>query len=134
MASSDFTKDIRKKYWVFRVMDWLCLFAPMIIYVLVALFSGGVTTTGKVTVVGTVLIAIILTVFNIIAKKRITCIIWIVLIGLYVAFKEYLLPLIIIMAVCSIVDNFILAPIVEHYRVKLISSKTIDEREDFKKE
>lgn len=132
--NSDYTNAIKKKFWTYRIADWACLFAPVIIYCNVALFSGGVTTTGKVSVVGTVLIAIILTVFNIVAKKKITCIIWIVLIGLYVAFKEHLLPLIVIMAICNVIDNFWLGPMSEYYKVKLISAKTIDERENYKKE
>lgn len=132
--NSEYTNNIKKKFWTYRIADWCCLFAPVIIYGTVALFSSSVSATGKASVVGVALIAVILTIFNIVAKKRITCVVWIVLIGLYVAFKEHLLPLVIIMAICNIIDNFWLGPVSEYYKVKLISAKTIDERENYKKE
>lgn len=130
-AKSEYTKTLCKQYWLYLILDWTCLFAPTIIYVFIALFSTGVTTTGKVSVVGTVLIAGILTIFNIIMKKRLTCIIWITCIGLYIAFTEYLLSLVIIMAVTSAIHDFILAPLVDTYKVKKISAKTDDDRKAF---
>jgi len=118
-------------------MDLLILLLPILIYVIIALSDGGVTTTGKVSVVGTVVLAGILSVFNVIAKKRLTCIPWIVLIGLYLALKqvgESLIVFIIIMAITTTIDNFILTPIIATYENKLDASRTIDEREDLKKE
>lgn len=128
MGKSEYTKTYARQYWLYKILDWICLFAPVITYVFIALFDSGITVSGKVSVVGTVLIAAILTVFNIIAHRNLRCIIWIVLIGLYVAFKNYLLPLVIIMAVSSILDDFILGPLVAYYKSKVIASKTIDER------
>lgn len=130
---SDYTKALKNKYLWFKVLDWLCLFAPTIIYVIVALFSTGVVVTGKVAIVSTVLIALILTLFNIIVKKKISCIPWILLIGLHIAFSEYLFPLIIIMAITSALHDFLLMPLVNSYKIKVISSKTIDDREAFSK-
>lgn len=131
MAKSEYTKTLIRQFWLYRILDWICLFSPTIIYVFIALFSGGVTVTGKVTVVGTVLIALVLTIFNIIMKKRLTCIIWIGLIGLYVAFKEALLPLIVIMAITSVMHDFLLAPLTETYKTKMLASKTDDDKKEF---
>ena len=128
---SEYTKTLEKQLTLFRIFDWICLFLPTIIYVFIAWFDTGVTVAGKVTVAGTVLIALILTVFNIIAKKNLTCVIWIVLIGLFVAFERFLIPLIFIMAVTSCIHDFLLGPLVETYRVKVLSSKTEDERKAF---
>ena len=74
------------------------------------------------------MIAIILTVFNIIAQKKLRCPIWIMLIGLFVAIKEYLLPLIIILAITSILDDLVFTPLIGYYKTKLISNKAMDER------
>ena len=128
MAQSNYTKICRIKLWLYRILDLLILFAPVAIYVVIALTKDGVTTTGKVSVVGTVCIALILSLFNIIAQKRLRCPIWILLIGLYIAIKELLLPLIIILAIVTILDDLLLTPLITYYRSKLIANKAIDER------
>jgi FtsH-binding integral membrane protein len=129
---SEFTQITRKKMWFYTVLDWVLLFAPVFIYVVMALFDGGVTKVGKVSIVGTVMIAAILTVFNVFRQKKLRSPIWIILIGLYVAFREWLLPLIIILAITTTIDDLFLGPIVKYYRAKLVASKTIDEREESK--
>ena len=73
-------------------------------------------------------LVLILTAFNVIAQKKLRCPIWIVLIGLYVAIRDYLMPLIIILAITSILDDLVFTPIISYYRTKLISNKAIDER------
>lgn len=126
--TTDYTKNVRRQLWLYRIIDIMCLFLPVAIYVVIALTEDGVTVAGKVSVVGTVAIALILCVFNVVAQKKLRCPIWIILIGLYVAIQKYLLPLIIILAITTILDDLILTPIISYYRTKLISSKTIDER------
>lgn len=128
MAQSTFTKNCRIKLWLYRILDWICLFAPVLVYICIALFSGGVAVLGKVSIVATVIIALVLTVINIIAQKRLRCPIWIILIGLYVAIQQYLMPLIIILAVTSVMDDLLFTPLIHYYYTKLVASKTIDER------
>ena len=128
MAESNYTKVCRAKLWLYRSLDLIILFAPVIVYTIIALTKDGVTVPGRVAVVGSVCIALILSLFNIIAQKRLRCPIWIILIGLYVAIKEILLPLIIILAIVTVIDDLLLTPLITYYRTKLISNKTIDER------
>lgn len=129
MAASQFTKNCRNKLWLFRILDWVCLAAPLIIYVIIALCNDGIRVGYKVAVVSTAMIAIILTVFNVIAQKKLRCPIWIMLIGLYVAIRDYLLPLVIILAVTSILDDLVFTPLIHYYYTKTVASKTIDQRE-----
>ena len=128
MAESNYTKVCRAKLWLYRSLDLIILFAPVIVYTIIALTKDGVTVPGRVAVVGSVCIALILSLFNIIAQKRLRCPIWIILIGLYVAIKEILLPLIIILAFVTVIDDLLLTPLITYYRTKLISNKAIDER------
>lgn len=130
MASSEYTKVCRRKLWLYRILDALILIGPLVYYFFAALCNEGITTFGKVSVVGTVAIAAILVMFNIIAQKRLRCPIWIVLIGLFIAVRDWLLPLIIMLAVAAILDDLILTPLISYYRTKLIASKTIDDREN----
>lgn len=125
--SSKYTRDARFKLWLFRILDWICLGLPIIIYVIVALTGDGLVAQ-KVAVVATTMVAIILTVVNIIAQKRLRCPIWIILIGLFIAIKQYLLPLIIILAITSILDDLVFTPLISYYRTKLIANKAMDER------
>ena len=129
MAASQFTKNCRRKLWLFRILDWVCLAAPLIIYVIIALCNDGIKVGYKVAVVSTLMIAIILTVFNVIAQKKLRCPIWIMLIGLYVAIRDYLLPLVIILAITSILDDLVFTPLIHYYYTKTVASKTIDQRE-----
>lgn len=74
------------------------------------------------------MIAIMLTIFNTVAQKKLRCPIWIVLIGLFVAIRDYLMPLIIILAITSVLDDLVFTPVISYYKTKLISNKAIDER------
>ena len=124
---SKYTKECRFKLWLFRILDWVCLALPVIVYIIMAL-SGGALVAQKVAVVATTMVAIILTVFNIISQKRLRCPIWIILIGLYIAIQKYLMPLIIILAVTSVLDDLVFTPLISYYRTKLIANKAMDER------
>lgn len=126
--SSTYTKRARAKLWILRLIDWALLFVPLLVYIGIALGNGGVTTPAKVGVVGTVAIAAIITVFNILGKKSLRSPIWIILIGLHVAMKEMLMPLIVMTAVATILDEFLLEPWITNTKTALISNKAIDNR------
>ena len=128
MACSEFTKCCRRKLWFFRILDWLCLSLPLLVYLTMALADDGIKVGYKVAVVRTLVIAVILTIFNIIAQKRLRCPIWIILIGLFVAIRDHLLPLIIILSVVSVLDDLVFTPIIHYYYTKTVASKAIDQR------
>lgn len=131
--TSNYTKHIKRKLTLYRFLNYALLLTPLLIYVIIAIADDGVVVSGKVAVVGSVMAAIILTVFNIIAKAHLTCMKWIVFLGLFVAVREILLPLVIILAVVSCLDDLIFSPLIKKYKTKLIAAQTIDEREEFEK-
>lgn len=120
------TKKTRSILWILRSIDLAILVLPLLVYVIIALIGGGAVKE-KVAVVGTVLIALILVAFNIITKKHLRSPLWIVIIGLYIAVNN-LLPLIGMIAVSTIIDEFALSPLIEKYKVRLESHKAIDQR------
>lgn len=126
--SSIYTKECRIKLWLYRILDWICLFLPLIIYIGIALASNEAIVAQKVAVVSTTMIALILSVFNIISQKKLRCPIWLILIGLYVAVRDYLMPLIIILAITSVLDDLVFSPVINYYKTKLIANKAMDER------
>lgn len=129
MAESKFTKKSRALLWTWRIVDWVCLFLPLIIYLVIGLASNSVTTGAKVSLVAMLFLALILTAINVIAQKHLRCPIWVMLIGLYIAMDKYLMPLIIILAVTSILDDLLFTPLIHYYYTQTVASKTIDKRE-----
>lgn len=126
--SSVHTKECRIKLWLYRILDWICLFLPLIVYIGIALASNEAIVAQKVAVVSTTMVALILSVFNVISQKRLRCPIWLILIGLYVAVRDYLMPLIIILAITSVLDDLVFSPVINYYKTKLIANKAMDER------
>ena len=129
MAASAFTKKSRTLLWTWRIIDWLCLFAPLLIYLIIGLASNNVTTGAKVSLVAMLFLALILTGINVIAQKHLRCPIWVMLIGLYIAMDKYLMPLIIILAITSILDDLLFTPLIHYYYTQTVASKTIDKRQ-----
>lgn len=132
-ANSKYSKTLYRQLWVFRIIDWVCLFLPTIIYVFIALFDSGVVVYGKVAVSASVIMALIFTLINIVTKKKISCVIWILMVGLIVALHDLVLPLVIIMAITSALHDFLLQPLVETYKTAYISSRTDDDKREFEK-
>lgn len=119
------TKELRIKYWVLKSIDWILLYAALIIYFFVAMFDDGVAVNKKVGLVASVIVALILVIFNVITRHHLRSPLWIVLIGLYVC-VGYLLPMIIIIAVATVLDEFVFQPYLKKLKIRFESSKEID--------
>lgn len=126
--ASKYTSKCRRNLWFIRILDLLLLLTPIIVYIVMALASEGVIVQEKIAVVSTVMIAVVLTMFNIIAQKHLRCPIWIILIGLFAAMKEILMPLVVLLAASSVLDELVFSPLISYLKTKLIASKTIDAR------
>lgn len=127
MMKSKFTKKSIKMLWFLRIVDFLLLFAPLLFYIVSALGNPIIGTAQKITVVGTVAIAAIICIFNILLQKHLRCPIWIIFLGLYFAIDK-LMPLMLMIAGASILDEFIFSPLISYYKTKTIANKTIDSR------
>ena len=125
---SKYTKATSRKLWFFRILSTVLILVPLIVYVVMALSMGQVLIIQKFGLISSVLVALLLTAFNFLAQKNLRAPIWIVLLGLYFAMAEFLMPLILMLAITSILDDLIFKPLIAHYNVKLISSKIIDDR------
>ena len=42
MACSEFTKCCRRRLWFFRILDWVCLSLPLLVYLSMALADDGI--------------------------------------------------------------------------------------------
>lgn len=126
---TDTTKKYRKIYWILFGISILLNFLPLLIYVIKGYASIEVTEARKVTLTITMMIALILSIYNIMAKKHMRSVIWILLLGVYFAIQKIEL-LLLLMAICTIVDEFIVEPLMKTYKAKWKTNYEIDSRLD----
>lgn len=125
MAASNVTKKYRRGYWITHILS-ICLIAvPLVVFCIIAFCEGDATE--KFTLGCTATVAMLLTLVNVIFKYHIRSTIWIVMIGIYVCMQD-IMPMIITIGACTIVDEFIVSPMCKSYKNKLTINKEIDKR------
>lgn len=125
MKPTDMTKKYHKLYILFRTLSVIVIFAPMLYYVIRGFIEG--ETTEKLTLTGTFFIAIILTAVNVLFKYSIRSTLWIIVLGVYSCI-ENIMPLLLMIAIGTIIDEFILTPLYKSYRNKYTIHREIDKR------
>jgi membrane protein YdbS with pleckstrin-like domain len=100
-------------------------FLPILIWLGIALAKSNDVT--KTALALSITVAGILTLVNLLLKYSIRSTVWILLIGIYVALRN-ITPLLIIIAVCTIIDEFIVHPLYKHYKERYHINKEIDKR------
>lgn len=119
------TEKYKRLYIALRIMSAILVIAPISIYTTLGFIQG---TTGSKVVLGMCLTtALIFVIINVIAKHKIRSTIWIVMIGLYMA-CDNIIPLLIIVATLTVIDEFVLEPLYKKYREKYVINKEIDKR------
>lgn len=119
------TEKYKKLYIITRVLSAIAVLAPLIIYTIFGFMQG---TVGSRVVLGMCLtICLIFVIINVIAKHKIRSTIWILMIGLYMACNN-IIPLLIIVAALTVIDEFVLEPLYKRYREKYVINKEIDKR------
>ena len=119
------TKKYKNNYILCRTLSILMTLIPLIIYTIKGFCEG--TPGSKVTLGVCFTTALILTIINVVFKYHMRSTIWILMIGLYVS-VDNIIPLLIILAITTILDEFILTPLSRHYKSKYTINKEIDKR------
>ena len=126
------TKKYKTYYWILFAISIALNFIPLLVYVIKGYASLEVSEGRKVTLTITMMIALCLSVYNILAKKHMRSVIWIILLGVYFAVQKIEL-LLLLMAICTIIDEFVVEPLMKMYKFKWKSNVEIDARlEDIK--
>ena len=126
------TQKYKTTYWILFSISILLNFLPLIVYIIKGYASIEVSEARKVTLTMTMMIALILSIYNILAKKHMRSVIWILLLGVYFALQKIEL-LLLLMAICTIIDEFIVEPLMKKYKLKWKTNNEIDSRlEDIK--
>lgn len=122
---SQTTKSLKTKTNILHIISWILTFLPIMIWLGIALAKSNEIT--KTALAISILIAGLLTLVNLLLKYSIRSTVWILLIGIYIALRN-ITPLLIIIAVCTILDEFIVHPLYKHYKERYHINKEIDKR------
>ena len=119
------TKKYKIKLNICRLLSFTLTVLPVIIYTIMGFTDG--TIGEKVSLGICVILALIFVLINIMFKYHIRSTLWVLLIGIYVCIDN-IIPLLIIMAATTIIDEFVLVPLINKYKNKYIINKEIDLR------
>ena len=123
---SNVSRDLKKKTLIFHFLSILLTFLPITIWFCIALSKS--TEVTRVTLGLSLCIAMILTLANTLLKFSIRSTVWILLIGIYACLKN-ITALLVIIAVCTVIDEFIVHPLSKHFKNRYIINKEIDKRQ-----
>lgn len=123
------TSDITKKYQVlsrlFGALSLVVTIVPVLVYVALGFANGEIHQ--KVTLGITFTLAMLLLAINIIFKFHIRSIIWILVLGIYFCIDN-IMPLLLVLAIGTILDEFVLTPLHKSYKSKMKINREIDKR------
>ena len=125
---SNRTRNAKRGLWICRILSVLVTLLPVIYYVIKGLSDGSVGNRQKACLGCMVCLAIMLYIINVLMKYSIRSTVWILLLGVYVCLED-ILPLILMLAIGTIIDEFILSPMKQHYASVYCINKEIDRRE-----
>lgn len=125
MAKSGITNKYKRLYIFYKCLSFIILVVPLIVYATKGFIDG--TASEKFTLGMTITVALLLVAFNILFKYHIRSTIWIVVLGIYFA-VENILPLLLCVAIGTILDEFVLTPLYKSYKNKFTINREIDKR------
>lgn len=123
------TKSYKCKMIITAILSFLCSFGPLIVFTIMGLAQG----EGKekivlaMTIVGAIMISLIAAMKKIYLRSTT----FILMIGLWVALDR-LLPFILTVAICTIIDELIVTPLYKRFKEDYHTNKQIDKRVETK--
>lgn len=125
MELNERTKKAKNKYIFFKTLSICLTFLPLVVYIIIAFVNGA--PMEKFTMGCMVTLALIFVALNVIMKYNIRSTIWVLILGIYLCLDN-ITPLLIIMAVSTILDEFIISKLAVKYKNQFIINKEIDKR------
>lgn len=126
MKTSDETKKNRLLAVLFLILSYAMLYGPILYYIIEGLVIA--TTGAKVVLSLMAVCALIVGVVCFIQKKHLRSPLWLVILGIFFA-VDSILPLVVMVAVGVILDEFILTPLYNLFKNKARINHEIDKRQ-----
>lgn len=118
------TIRLRRSKIILGIISMLLCYAPLLV-ALITGFSYSDNERGKVTLSICCIVALLLTLINIISKYSVRSTMWVLLLGAY-AVLEDVMPYLIAIAICTIIDEFIITPLYKSVKNRYIINREID--------
>ena len=115
------------KLWCCRILNFLLMYMPVFVCVVIGYANPDLPTGAAVCLTGSLVIAAVLGLINIILKYRLRCCIWILILGLYIALDN-ILPIVLVLAFTTIIDDLVLTPLVDRFKSEYIANRAMDRR------
>lgn len=125
MELNERTKKAKSRYYLFKTLSICLTFLPLFVYVIIAFVNG--EPLEKFTMGCMVTIALSFVILNFIMKYNIRSTVWVLIIGIYLCLDN-ITPLLIIMAVSTVLDEFVISKLANKYKNQFIINKEIDKR------
>lgn len=119
------SKRAKRRAWIMWSLSFAVTVVPVIVYVFIGFFEGSVGQ--KFTLGITITVALILVMVNIIFKFHLRSALWVLVLGIYFCLKD-ILPLLLIIAIGTVLDEFIFTPQYRKYRSRYTTNREIDKR------
>lgn len=122
---SEITKKYQRLYTLMVVLEIIVLLGPVLYYVATGFIIA--SAAAQFTLSAMAICAIFLTIVSLLFKFKLSSPIWILILGIYIAIQN-ILPLIICLAVGTILDEFLLHPLKKRFRNQARINREIDKR------
>lgn len=122
---SDVTKKYARLYYLFFCLSLIATLLPILVYIILGFVNGEVHQ--KITLGITLLVAILLTIINIVFKYHMRSVLWILVLGIYFCLDN-IMPLLLLVAIGTILDEFLLTPLQKNFKNKKTINYEIDKR------
>lgn len=122
---SEITQNYKHKHIILHIISIGLTVLPLTVYTGIAIAQGDVHE--KLVLGMTLTVSLIFVLMNILMKYSIRSTVWIMLLGIYVCLDN-ITPLLLIIAISSIIDEFIITPLDKKYKQQYIINKEIDKR------
>lgn len=119
------TKRYKRLNIALRILSVILLLAPIIIFSIIGFIEGQVHE--KLVLGCTLITALILVLINAIFKYNIRSTLWICILGIYMCLDN-IMPLLLIIAISTIIDEFIVTPLQKKYKNLYVINNEIDKR------
>lgn len=127
MEASKKTKSSKFKYILCKMISFCLTVMPLLIYIVIGLINGDVYKSEKIVLGFSCIVALILTIVNVLLKYHLRSPLFILLLGLYYAIDN-ILPLLLIICVGIVLDELVFTPFTKKYKQLYVINKEIDER------
>ena len=119
------TKKYKRLNIALRILSVILLLAPIIVFSIIGFIEGQVHE--KLVLGCTLITALILVLINAIFKYNIRSTLWICILGIYMCLDN-IMPLLLIIAISTIIDEFIVTPLQKKYKNLYVINNEIDKR------